>query len=60
MNQQTKGITELDEKVKRNDLVYRYKGRSPDEKFDRYDNALDLINEIQNGEIKLSNAKMMK
>ena len=58
MNQQRlKEITELDEKVKRNDLVYRYKGRSPDEKFDKYDNALDLINKIQNGEIKLSDVK---
>ena len=44
-------------KVDRNDLVYKYKGKSPDEKFDKYDNALDLINKIKNGEIKLSKAK---
>ena len=60
MDQQTKRlkeITELDEKVNFNDLVYRYKGKSPDEKFDKYDNALDLIDKIQNGEIKLTDAK---
>ena len=49
--------TELEEKVHRDDLVYRYKGRSPDEEFDKYDNALDLINKIRNGEIKLAEAK---
>ena len=50
-------ITELDKKVNLDDLVYRYKGKSPDEKFDKYDNALDLINKIKNGEIKLVEAK---
>ena len=50
-------ITELDEKVNRNDLVYRHKGRSPDEKFNKYNNALDLIYEIRNGEIGLVDAK---
>ena len=37
--------------------MYRYEGRSPNEKFDKYDNALDLINKIENGEIKVSDAK---
>ena len=50
-------ITELDEKVNRNNLVYRYKGKSPDEKFDKHDNALDLIDKIKNGEIRLSQVK---
>ena len=50
-------ITNSDEKVNRNDLVCRYKGRSSDEKFDKYDNALDLINKIRNSEIKLAEAK---
>ena len=49
-----KEVIELDGKVKRNHLVYRYKGRSPHEKFDKYDNALDIISE---SEIKLSDAK---
>ena len=52
-----KEITELDEKVNLDDLVYRYKGRSHDEKFDKYDNALYIINKIRNGEIKLAKAK---
>ena len=50
-------ITELEEKVNRDDLTYRYKGKTPDEKFNTYDNALDLINKIINGEIKLAEAK---
>ena len=50
-------ITELDEKVNRDDLIYRYKGKTPDEKFNTYDNALDLIDKIKNGEIKLAEAK---
>ena len=50
-------ITELDEKVNRDDLIYRYKGKTPDEKFNTYDNALDLIEKIKNGEIKLAEAK---
>ena len=50
-------ITELDKKVNLDDLVYRYKGKSPDEKFDKYDNALDLIDKIKNDEIKLAETK---
>ena len=32
-------ITKLDEKVNHDDLIYRYKGKTPDAKFDKYDNA---------------------
>ena len=56
-DERLKEITELDEKVNRNDLVYRYKGKSSDKKFDEYNNALDLINKIKNNEIKLSDVK---
>ena len=49
--------TELDKKVNRDDLIYRYKGKTSDGKFDKYDNSLDLINKIKNGEIKLAEAK---
>ena len=49
-------ITKLDEKVNRDDLIYRYKGKTPDEKFNTYHNALDLINKMKNGEIKLAEA----
>ena len=47
----------MDKKVNRDDLVYRYKGGNPDEEFDKYDNTLDLINKIRNGEIKLAQVK---
>ena len=50
-------ITELDKKVNHDDLVYRYKGKSSNEEFNKYDNALDLINKIKNGEVKLVEAK---
>ena len=40
-------ITKLDEKVNRDDLIYRYKGITPDETFDKNDNALDLIDKIK-------------
>ena len=50
-------MTELDKKVNHDDLIYRYKGKTPDEKFDKYDNALNLIDKIKNGEIKLAEAK---
>ena len=52
-----KKITNLDEKINLDDLIYRYKGKTPDENFDAYDNALNLINKIKNGEIKLAEAK---
>ena len=47
----------MDKKVDFDDLVYKYKGKSPDEKFDKYDNALNLIDKIKNGEIKLAETK---
>ena len=50
-------ITELDKNVNRNDLIYRYKGETPDEKFDKYDNASNLIDKIKIGEIKLVETK---
>ena len=50
-------ITELNKKVSHDDFIYRYKDKTPDEKFDKYDNALNLIDEIKNGEIKLAEAK---
>ena len=57
MNQQTKrldDITKLHEKVNRDGLIYRYKGRTPDEKFDKYDNALHLIDKTKKWWNKIS------
>ena len=50
-------ITELDKKVDLDDLIYKYKGNTPNEEFNTYDNALDLIDKIKNGEIKLAEVK---
>ena len=46
-------ITDLDEKVNHDDLIYRYKGKIADIKFDEFDNALGIINKIRDGK-KLS------
>ena len=40
-------ITNLDKKVNSDDLIYRYKGNIADVKFDKFDNALDIIDKIQ-------------
>ena len=37
--------------------MYRYKGKTPDENPNTYDNALNLIDKIKNSEIKLAEAK---
>ena len=50
-------ITDLDEKVDSNDLIYRYKGRNADAKFDKYDNSLQILDKMRNGEISLANVK---
>ena len=50
-------ITHLDKKVNSDDLIYRYRGNTADVKFDEFDNTLSIINKIQNGEIKLADAK---
>ena len=44
-------------KVNRDDLIYRYKDKSSDKKFDKYNNALDIINKTINGKIKLEDLK---
>ena len=56
-DERRKEIIDLNKNANRNDLVYRCKGNSPDERFDKYDNAIDLFNKILDGEIKLSDAK---
>ena len=38
-------------------LIYRYKGNTSDVKFDKFDNALNIINKTQNGEISLADVK---
>ena len=38
-------------KFNSDDLIYRYKGNAADVKFDKFDNAPNIINKKQNGEI---------
>ena len=50
-------ITDLDKKINSDDLIYKYKGNTADAKFDKFYNALNIINKIQNGEISLADVK---
>ena len=52
-----KKITDLDEKVKSEDLIYRYKVKTADAKFDELDNALGIINKIRDGKKDLADVK---
>ena len=44
-------------KVNRDDLIYRYKGKVADKKFNEFDSALDIINTIQDGKKGLADVK---
>ena len=46
MDERLEKITDSNERLNRNDLIYRYKGKFADRKFDEFDNALDIINKI--------------
>ena len=46
VDERLKKITDLDERVKSENLIYRYKGNTADSKFDEFDNALGIINKI--------------
>ena len=50
-------ITDLDKKVNSDDLIYRYKGNTADVKFDKFDNALDIMDKIRDGNIDLADVK---
>ena len=50
-------ITDLDKNVNSDDLTYRCKGKTADAKFDKFDNVLDTIDKIRNGEISLTDVK---
>ena len=50
-------INNLDKMVDIDELVFKYKGNTPDEDFSKFDDALDLINEIRDAEIILNEAK---
>ena len=44
-------ITDLNKKINSDDLIYRYKGNTADVKFNEFDNALAIIDKIQDGKI---------
>ena len=46
--------TDLDDKVNSDDLIYRYKSKNADAKFDEFDNALGIINKIWDGKTDLA------
>ena len=50
-------IADVDKKVNNDNLIYRYKTRIPNAKFDKLDNALDILNKMRNGKISLSDVK---
>ena len=50
-------MADLDKKVNSDDLIYRYKGRLADTKFDEFDNALGIIIKIRDGKKDLVEIK---
>ena len=44
-------------KVNSDDLIYRYRGNTANVKFDEFDNAFNIINKKQNGDIMLAYVK---
>ena len=50
-------ITDLDKKVNSDYLIYRYIGNIADVKFDKFDNGLDIIDNIRDGKIDLADVK---
>ena len=50
-------MSDLDKKFNKNDLIYWYKGNTPDVNFDEFGNAFDFIDNIQSGKINLADAK---
>ena len=57
MGERLEEITNLDKKVNSNNLIFKYKGNTADAKFDKFDNSLNIINKIKNGEISLAEVK---
>ena len=57
MDERLEKITNLDEKVNPNVLIYRYQGGSSNENFNRFDNALDIINKIRDEKKDLADVK---
>ena len=50
-------INDLDKRVNSDDLIRRYTGNIGDEKLDKFDNALDIVNKIQDCKTDLADVK---
>ena len=50
-------MNNLEKRVDIDKLVFKYKADTSDANFSKFDNALDLINKIRDGEITLNEAK---
>ena len=57
VDERHKKMTDLVKKVNSDDLIYKYKGNTADAKFDKFYNALTIINKTQNGETSLADVK---
>ena len=57
IDKRIKEMTELNEKVNRDNLIYRYKGNTAIINSDQFDHAFSLFDKIRNGKISLTNAK---
>ena len=44
-------------KVNSDNLIHKYKGSTADAKFDKFDNALNIINKVNNCEISLADVE---
>ena len=44
-------------KVDSDDLIYRFRGNTADENFDKFDNAFIIIIKVKNAEISLEDVK---
>ena len=50
-------ITKLDKNANPENLIYRYKGSTVDEKFNKFDNAFSLLDKVKDDKISLADAK---
>ena len=50
-------IIDLNKKVNKNDLIYKFKGSTPDLSFGKFNNAFDIIDNIRNGKLNLADVK---
>ena len=57
MDERIEKITDLNKKVNKDDLIYKYKGSSPDLDFGEFDNTFDIIDNIWDGKINLADIK---